>query len=258
MKRYKYEPNFKAITKKEPEKALVFGLKKKGGRNSQGRITVRHQGGGHKRLWRDIDFRQDKFDVPAKVVSIEYDPNRSAFIALLNYADGDKRYILASQEMKVGDKVITSENAPLTTGNRMKLKKIPVGFFVYNVGGWLGRSAGVSLQVMAQEGGYSHLLLPSGETRMISDKSLATIGAISNSDHMNLTLAKAGRSRWLGIRPTVRGSVMNPRDHPHGGGEGKTGIGLKRPKTPWGKPARGVKTRKKHKESNKFILKRRK
>lgn len=263
MKRYKYEPNFSVITKKEPEKALVFGLRKKGGRNSQGRITVRHQGGGHKRLWREIDFKQDKFGIPAKVASIEYDPNRNAFIALLNYTDGEKRYAIASKDMKVDDQVITSEKATLIAGNRLPLKKIPVGFFIYNVelapgrGGQLGRSAGTTIQVMAQEAGYTNLLLPSGEIRMVLDKCLATIGAVSNPEHNTLTIAKAGRSRWMGIRPTVRGTAMNPRDHPHGGGEGKTGIGLRRPKTPWGKTAKGVRTRNKNKKSNQYILSRR-
>lgn len=257
MKRYKYEPNFKAITKKEPEKALVFGARKKGGRNNTGRITVRHQGGGHKRLLRLIDFKQNKLDIPAKVAAIEYDPNRNAFIALLYYADGEKKYILAGKDMKVGDQIITSENAPFTPGNRLPLNKLPVGFFVYNVGGWLGRSAGTTIQIMAHEGRYTNLLLPSGEIRIVLDKNLATIGSVSNQEHNTLTLAKAGRSRWMGIRPTVRGTAMNPRDHPHGGGEGRTGAGMKMQKTKWGKPAKGVKTRKKHKQSNKYILRRR-
>ena len=263
MKVYKYNPDFSMITKRKPEKALVKGLGRRAGRNNQGRITVRHQGGGHKRLFRMIDFHQNKTNIPATISSIEYDPNRTAFIALLKYADGEKRYVLAGEKMKIGEKVITADNASLAPGNRVSLSKISVGSFVYNVelipgkGGQLGRSAGVSVQVMAQENNYTHLLLPSGEVRMIRNNALATIGQISNADHFNLTIAKAGRSRWQGRRPTVRGTAMNPVDHPHGGGEGRTGTGLVRQKTPWGKPAKGVKTRHKNKRSNKYIVRRR-
>ncbi len=252
------------ITKKEPEKGLVFGFKRDVGRNALGRITTRHKGGGAKRLWREVDFRYDKRDIPARVVAIEYDPNRTGLLALLVYRDGEKRYILAPQGIKVGSEVITSEQAPVEIGNRLPLRKIPVGTFVYNVeleqgrGAQLARSAGVGAVVLAQEGEYTNLKLPSGEVRKVSSGNWASVGAISNPEHMFMTIGKAGRARHMGIRPTVRGTAMNPRDHPHGGGEGRTLVGRRRgPATPWGKPARGVKTRKKQKKSNKFILSRR-
>lgn len=253
------------ITKQEPEKGLVFGYKRDVGRNSMGRITTRHRGGGAKRLWREVDFKYDKLDIPAKVVSIEYDPNRTGLIALLVYRDGEKRYILAPQGMKVGGEVTTSVAAPVEVGNRLPLRKIPVGTFVYNVeltrgrGAQLVRSAGAGAVVLAQEGEYTNLKLPSGEVRKIGSENWASVGVISNPEHMFMTIGKAGRSRHMGIRPTVRGTAMNPRDHPHGGGEGRTLTGRRRgPATPWGKLARGVKTRKRFKRSDKYILQRRK
>lgn len=252
------------ITKKEPEKSLSFGFKRSVGRNSSGRITTRHKGGGEKRLWRDIDFKYDKKDIPARVESIEYDPNRTSFIALLSYKDGEKRYVLAPQNLKVGQQVITSESAPLEVGNRLPLKKIPVGTVIYNIelakgkGAQLVRSAGSGAVLLAHDGEFVNLKLPSGEIRRVFSDNWASIGALSNPEHMFMTIGKAGRSRHMGIRPTVRGSVMNPVDHPHGGGEGRTLIGRRRgPSTPWGKPARGVKTRKKGKKSDIFILTRR-
>lgn len=258
------EVDFSVITKKKPEKTLVVPLKKNAGRDSRGRISVRHQGGGHKRLYRIIDFKQDKINVPAKVASIEYDPNRSAFIALLHYADGEKRYILAAEGLKVGQTVVVAEDAPLEIGNRLPLKNIPVGTQIHNVellpgrGGQMCKSAGSFTQVLAHDAGYAHLSLPSKEVRMVPQDAMASIGQVSNPAHNTITIGKAGRSRWMGIRPTVRGTAMNPVDHPHGGGEGRAPIGLKHPKTPWGKPAMGKKTRKKKKHSNKYILKRRK
>lgn len=256
--------DFSVLTKSKPEKRLTAGLKSHAGRNSQGRITVRHQGGGHKKQYRLVDFKQNKFEIPGKVVSIEYDPNRTSFIALVNYKDGDKRYILAPQNLKVGDTVLTSESAPFETGNRLPLSKIPLGTFIHNIelspnkGGQLARSAGSSVQLLSREGGYANLVLPSSEIRRVSENCLASIGALSNSEHNLVSIGKAGRSRWMGVRPTVRGSAMNPVDHPHGGGEGRQPIGLKFPKTPWGKHALGVKTRRKKKLSNKFIISRRK
>jgi large subunit ribosomal protein L2 len=275
MKKYKpITPGRRGMTKADdsqltkgarPFKKLLKTKKSKAGR-SKGRITVRHKGGGHKRKYRVIDFKRiDKLGMPAKVESIEYDPNRSCFIALVTYKDGEKRYILAPQDLEKGDQVIADEKTSLKPGNRMLLKNIPVGIFVYNIellptqGGKMVRSAGNSAQVMAIEGGYAQLTLPSSEVRMVSEKAMASIGALSKPEHAFVNLGKAGRKRWLGIRPTVRGSAMNPVDHPHGGGEGRAPIGLRRgPKTPWGKQAYGVKTRKKKKYSNKFILKRRK
>ena len=255
----------KDLTAKKPHKPLVKSLKKRAGRNKQGRITVRHRGGGHKRKYRMIDFKRNKFDIPAQVESIEYDPNRSAFIALITYKDGEKRYVLAPQDLKVGDEITAGEKVPLKPGNRMPLKNMPVGTFTYNVelipgkGGQIVRSAGVSAQVTAIEGGYVHLTLPSSEIRMILENAMASIGSLSKSEHRFVNLGKAGRSRWLGRRPAVRGVAMNPVDHPHGGGEGRSPVGqLKGPKTPWGKKAYGVKTRNKKKYSNKFIIKRRK
>lgn len=255
----------KVLTTDKPYKPLVKALKKRAGRNRQGRITVRHRGGGHKRKYRIVDFKRDKFDIPAKVDSIEYDPNRSAFIALVTYKDGEKRYILAPQDLKVGDKITTGEKVPLRPASRMPLKNMPVGTFVYNVelapgkGGQLVRSAGTNAQVTAIEGDYAHLTFPSSEIRMVPVDSMASIGSLSKPDHRFVNIGKAGRSRWLGKRPTVRGVAMNPVDHPHGGGEGKSSVGRRKgPKTPWGKKAYGVKTRKKKKYSDKFIIRRRK
>jgi len=255
----------KILTATKPYKKLTKTLKKKAGRNKQGRITVRHRGGGHKRKYRIIDFKRDKMNIPAKVETIEYDPNRSAFICLVTYKDGEKRYILAPQDIKVGDEIIAAEEAPLKPGNRMVLKNIPTGTPVYNIelvpgkGGKIVRSAGTSAQVMAHEGGYTYLTLPSSEVRIVPQEAMATVGVISNPEHRFVTIGKAGRTRWLGIRPTVRGSAMNPVDHPHGGGEGRAPVGLRKgPKTPWGKQAYGVKTRKKKKYSDKFIIKKRK
>lgn len=254
-----------AITSPEPYKPLVFGLHRAVGRNSQGRITTRHKGGGVKRLWRMIDFRYDKIDMPARVMSIEYDPNRTSFIALIQYRDGERRYVLLPQGVRVGTQILTSEHAPLNPGNRLPLKKIPIGTMVYNVelehgrGAQCARSAGVGAIVLGQEGNFTHIQMPSREVRMIRSENWASIGALSNPEHSFMTIGKAGRSRWKGIRPTVRGTAMNPVDHPHGGGEGRTQIGRRRgPATPWGKPARGVKTRKRKRWSTKYILSRRK
>ncbi|ACX52616.1 MULTISPECIES: 50S ribosomal protein L2 [Ammonifex] len=253
---------FEEITKTEPERSLVKPLKRRAGRNNQGRITVRHKGGGHKRLYRIIDFKRDKDGIPAKVAAIEYDPNRSARIALLHYRDGEKRYILAPEGLKVGQEVMSGPEADIKVGNALPLRYIPVGTLVHNIelnpgeGGKLVRAAGTAAQILAKEGDYAHIRMPSGEIRLIHLDCRATIGQVGNVDHENIVIGKAGRARWLGIRPTVRGSAMNPVDHPHGGGEGKAPIGLPHPKTPWGKPARGVRTRK-AKPSDKFILKRR-
>jgi large subunit ribosomal protein L2 len=257
--------DFSALTKKKPEKKLTTKLVKKAGRGYRGRITTRHKGGGHKKQYRLIDFkRHDKIGISAKVVSIEYDPNRSCFIALLHYKDGEKRYVLAADKLKTGSQVICQEKAPLKIGNRMHLKNIPIGTQVYNIelmpkkGGQIIRSAGSSAQIMANEGGYVNIKLASGEVRMVKDDCFASIGQLSNLEHDTVVIGKAGRSRWMGRRPTVRGSAMNPVDHPHGGGENRQSIGLKKgPKTPWGKLAFGIKTRKK-KHSDKLILKRRK
>mgnify|MGYP001618596780 CR=1 FL=1 len=256
--------DFSVLTKSEPEKSLTRGRKKTSARNNMGRITVRHQGGGHKRLYRFVDLKQNKYNIPGKVASIEYDPNRTAFIALIVYEDGEKRYILAPKDLKVGNVVVAAENAPLTIGNRLMLRNIPVGTFVHNVeffpgkGGQLARSAGNSVQVMAQEGGYTHLLLPSSEIRKVLAGGYASLGVLSNAEWNAVTIGKAGRSRWLGIRPTVRGSAMNPVDHPYGGGEGRALRGTKRPKNKWGKVTGGRKTRKRNKRSNSFIIRRRK
>jgi large subunit ribosomal protein L2 len=250
------------VTKKAPEKSLTEYLKKHSGRNAQGKITVRHQGGGNKQKYRIIDFKRNKFDVPAKVAAIEYDPNRSSFIALLNYADGEKRYILAPVDLKVGDTVVSSDNADIVPGNSLPLNNIPVGTLIHNLelkpgrGGQLVRSAGLAAQLMAKENGYATVRLPSGEMRRLPLNARATIGTVGNSDHINVRLGKAGRVRHMGIRPTVRGVVMNPNDHPHGGGEGKSPVGMPAPVTPWGKPALGLKTRKHKKYSNKMIIKR--
>jgi large subunit ribosomal protein L2 len=254
---------FEEITKSKPEKSLTAPLKKKGGRNNNGRITTRHQGGGHKRNYRIIDFKRNKDNIPAVVAAIEYDPNRSANIALLHYVDGEKRYILAPKGLEVGAKVISGPEADIKVGNAMELRNIPEGTIVHNVelrplkGGQLARSAGASAQILGVEDKYVTLRLTSGEVRKVLGVCRATIGVVGNEDHSLVNLGKAGRSRWKGIRPTVRGSVMNPNDHPHGGGEGRTPIGRKSPMTPWGKKALGVKTRDKKKASNKLIVRRR-
>lgn len=252
------------LTKKEPEKKLIKYIKKKAGR-SGGQITVRHKGGGAKKLYRQIDFRQDKFDILGKVEALEYDPNRTAWIALICYQDGEKRYILAPQNLKVGDEVISSKNKiEAKVGNRMPLKYIPTGYFIHNIeltpgsGGKIVRSAGTGAVLLAIEKGMAQIRLPSKEIRMVPENCLASIGQVSNPDWQHIRWGKAGRMRRRGIRPSVRGKAMNPVDHPHGGGEGHSPIGLVHPKTPWGKPALGVKTRKKKKWSNKYILKRRK
>ena len=252
------------ITKSTPEKSLVVSLSKNGGRNNQGRITVRHHGGGAKRKYRLIDFKRNKKDgIPATVIGIEYDPNRTANIALICYADGEKSYILAPAGLKVGMKIMNGPEAEVRLGNCLPLSEIPVGTLIHNIelypgkGGQMVRSAGNSAQLMAKEGKYATLRLPSGEMRMVPVVCRATIGTVGNADHNLINIGKAGRKRHMGIRPTVRGSVMNPNDHPHGGGEGKTGIGRPGPCTPWGKPALGLKTRKKNKQSNKLIVRRR-
>lgn len=252
-----------ALTRSLPEKSLTFGRKRRVGRNSFGRITTRHKGGGAKRLFRNIDFHYDKMDVTGRVASIEYDPNRSSFISLIIYRDGEKRYVLAPQSLPVGKIIVTSERAAIEIGNRTMLARIPVGTMVYNIelergrGAVLARSAGVGAIVMAQEGDYTNVQLPSGEIRRIQSRNFASIGSLSNPDHAFMTVGKAGRSRKMGIRPAVRGKAMNPRDHAHGGGEGNTQIGRSAPRTPWGKLARGVKTRRRNARSKAFILKRR-
>jgi len=255
--------DFAEITTNEPEKSLVVALSKKGGRNNRGRITVRHRGGGHKRRYRLIDFKRDKAGVPGTVATIEYDPNRSANIALIKYVDGEKRYILHPHGLQVGDTVLSSDEAEIKPGNAMRLSAVPLGTWVHNIelqighGGQMCRSAGTYAQLMAKDGGYALLRLPSGELRQVHLECKATIGQVGNLQHENLTIGKAGRSRWLGRRPKVRGAAMNPIDHPHGGGEGRT-TGGRHPVTPWGKPTKGYKTRSKKKPSNKFIVKRRK
>lgn len=254
--------SFDEITVSKPEKSLTKRLTKKGGRNQQGRLTVRHQGGGHKRLYRIIDFKRMKDGIPARVATIEYDPNRSARIALLNYVDGEKRYILAPNGLKVGDKVESGPEADIKVGNALPLKNIPVGTMVHNIelkigkGAQIVRSAGASAQLMAKEGSYALIRMPSGELRKVHVNCRATIGQVGNLEHENITIGKAGRSRWLGIRPANRGVAMNPNDHPHGGGEGRSPVGRKHPVTKWGKCAMGAKTRRK-KTSDKFIVKRR-
>ena len=255
--------DFSEITKTTPEKSLVVSLSKNSGRNNQGKITVRHRGGGNRRKYRLVDFKRKKDGIAAKVIGIEYDPNRTANIALICYADGEKAYILAPAGLKVGMKVMSGAEAEVRPGNCLPLSAIPVGTMVHNIelypgkGGQLVRSAGNGAQVMAKEGKYATLRLPSGEMRMVPINCRATIGVVGNGDHNLVNIGKAGRKRHMGIRPTVRGSVMNPNDHPHGGGEGKTGIGRPGPCTPWGKPALGLKTRKKNKQSNKMIVRRR-
>jgi len=253
---------FEEITRMEPERSLLRPLRKRAGRNVQGRITVRHRGGGHKRRYRLIDFKRDKVGIPARVRSIEYDPNRSARIALLVYADGEKRYIIAPLGLQVGDTVMSGEDADIRVGNALPLERIPLGTLVHNIelypgrGGQMVRSAGTSAQVLAKEGNYVTLRLPSGEVRLVRKECMATIGQVGNVDHGNIKLGKAGRKRWLGWRPAVRGSAMSPRDHPHGGGEGRTPIGLPGPKSPWGKPTLGKKTRR-NKATDKYIVRRR-
>ncbi len=251
------------LAKKKPEKLLVEPKSKKSGRNSYGRITVRHRGGGAKRKYRVIDFKRNKDDIPAKVAFIEYDPNRTANIALLHYVDGEKRYILAPVGLKVGDTVVSGEKADIKPGNALPISKIPLGTTIHNIemkpgkGGQLVRSAGNSAQLMAKEAGYAQVRLPSGEVRTVPINCKATIGQVGNFEHENISIGKAGRKRWMGIRPTVRGVVMNPVDHPHGGGEGKSPVGMPSPVTPWGKPTLGYKTRKKKNKSDKFIVRRR-
>lgn len=260
--RYQTVSTFEEITKTEPEKALLRPLKKKGGRNNQGRVTARHRGGGHKRLYRVIDFKRDKIGVPGKCVAIEYDPNRSARIALIQYADGEKRYILWPLGLNVGDTVISSSDADIKPGNCLPLANIPLGTIVHNIelqpgkGGQIVRSAGTGAQIMAKEGKYVQLRLPSGEIRNVLAECRATVGQVGNVEHENISLGKAGRARWKGRRPAVRGVAMTPRDHPHGGGEGKSPVGRKTPMSKWGKPAHGTKTRKK-KQSDKLIVRRR-
>ncbi len=256
--------DFSEITKKTPEKSLLAKKKEKAGRNSYGRITVRHQGGGNRQKYRIIDFKRNKDDMFAEVIGIEYDPNRSANIALIKYEDGTLSYILAPQGLKDGDKVVSGAKADIKPGNCMPIESIPVGTLIHNIelnpgqGGKMVRAAGQSAQLMAKEEKYSHVRLPSGEMRLVLTRCRATIGTLGNAEHENIKIGKAGRKRHMGIRPTVRGSVMNPVDHPHGGGEGRAPVGHAGPMTPWGKPALGYKTRKKNKQSNKFIVKRRK
>jgi len=256
--------DFSEITKKTPEKSLLAKKKKNAGRNSYGRITVRHQGGGNRQKYRIVDFKRNKDDMEATVIGIEYDPNRSANIALVEYKDGERRYILAPLGLKDGDKVMSGANVDIKPGNSLPIENIPVGTMIHNIelnpgqGGKLVRAAGTEAQLMAKEGAYAHIRLASGEMRLVLSRCRATIGTIGNTDYENIKLGKAGRTRHLGVRPTVRGSVMNPVDHPHGGGEGKAPVGHAGPLTPWGKPALGYKTRKKNKPSNKFIVKRRK
>jgi large subunit ribosomal protein L2 len=253
---------FEEITKSTPERSLTVALRKSGGRNNQGRVTVRHRGGGHKRRYRIIDFKRDKFDSRAEVIAVEYDPNRSARIALVQYEDGEKRYIIAPLGLKVGDSIGNGPLAELRPGNALPLKEIPVGTVVHNVelkpgkGGQIARSAGVSAQLLAKEGTYATLRMPSGEMRQIHENCMATLGQVGNTEHGNITLGKAGRRRWLGWRPGVRGTAQDPGSHPHGGGEGRSGIGMAAPKTPWGKPALGVRTRN-NKRTDRFIIRRR-
>lgn len=260
-RRFMTVPSFSEVTRSKPERSLLAPLHKKGGRNNTGRITVRHHGGGHKRKYRIIDFRRDKWDIPGRIAEIEYDPNRTARIALVHYADGEKRYMLHPVGVRVGDMVVSSNKADIRPGNCMELLSVPLGTFVHNVelqsgrGGQMCRSAGSYAQVMAKEGGYVLLRLPSGELRNVWGKNRGTIGQVGNLEHENVVLGKAGRSRWLGVRPSVRGVVMNPVDHPHGGGEGKAKGG--HPVTPWGLPTKGARTRDNKKASSRFIVKRR-
>jgi len=260
--RFKTSADYSMLSKVEPEKSLTVSINRKGGRNNTGRITVRHIGGGNRIKYRIIDFKRNKDDIPAKVATLEYDPNRSAYIALLHYADGEKRYILAPVGLVVGDKVISGVTSDIKAGNALPIENIPVGTVLHNIelrpgrGGQMAKSAGTSAQLMAKEGKYATLKLPSGEMRMVPVKCKATIGQVGNVEHELISIGKAGRKRHMGIKPTVRGVVMNPCDHPHGGGEGKSPIGKAGPVTPWGKPTLGYKTRKKRKTSSKFIVKR--
>ena len=262
-RRFYTTSSYEEITKKTPEKSLLAKKDKHAGRNAQGRITVRHQGGGNRQKYRIIDFKRNKDNIPAKVVGIEYDPNRTAYIALLSYADGEKRYIIAPKGLTAGDTVMSGENAEIKVGNNLPLSSIPVGSLIHNIelepgkGGQLARSAGTEVQLMAKEGRYATLRLPSGEMRKVLVNCRATVGTVGNIDHELVSLGKAGRKRHMGVRPAVRGVAMNPNDHKHGGGEGKSPVGLKSPVTPWGKPALGYKTRKKNKQSNKMIIRRR-
>ncbi|MBE2269819.1 MAG: 50S ribosomal protein L2 [Anaerolinea sp.] len=254
--------SFDEITKSKPERSLTEALRKRSGRNNLGRVTVRHRGGGHKRRYRLIDFKRDKFDSTAQVLAIEYDPNRSARIALVQYEDGEKRYIIAPLGLKVGDKVANGELAEIRTGNALFIRDIPVGTMIHNIellpgrGGQMARSAGVSGQLLAKEGVYCQVRLPSGEVRLVHERCMATIGQVGNTDHGNIKIGKAGRNRWKGWRPSVRGIAMDPGGHPHGGGEGRSGIGMPGPKTPWGKPALGKRTRR-NKRTAPFIVRRR-
>ena len=260
--RQKTVSSFAEVTTDKPEKSLLVSINKTGGRNNNGRITVRHIGGGNRNKYRIIDFKRNKDNIPAKVATVEYDPNRTSYIALLHYADGEKRYILAPLGPSVGDVVVSGENADIKAGNALPLGSIPVGTLVHNVelqpgnGGVMVRTAGAAAQLMAKEGKYATLKMPSGEMRMVLLTCKATIGQVGNLDHELVSLGKAGRKRHMGIKPTVRGVVMNPNDHPHGGGEGKSPVGMPSPVTPWGKPALGYKTRKHHKASDRFIVKR--
>jgi large subunit ribosomal protein L2 len=254
--------SFDEITTSRPQRSLTEAIRKRGGRNNTGRITVRHRGGGHRRRYRIIDFKRDKFDVTAQVISIEYDPNRSARIALLEYEDGERRYIIAPLGVKVGDKLANGERAEIRPGNALYIRDIPVGTQIHNIellpgeGAQMARSAGVSAQLLAKEGVYAQVRLPSGEVRLVHERCMATIGQVGNTDHGNIKLGKAGRNRWKGWRPSVRGTAMDPASHPHGGGEGRSGIGLPGPKTPWGKPALGKRTRV-NKRTTSFIVRRR-
>jgi large subunit ribosomal protein L2 len=263
-RRFMSVSTYEEITAKKPEKALLKSKKSQAGRNADGRITVRHRGGGAKRKYRVIDFKRIKDDIPAKVASIEYDPNRSANIALLHYVDGEKRYIIAPEGLKVGDKLMNGENADIRVGNCLPIAAIPLGTMIHNIellpgkGAQMCRAAGTAAQLMAKEGDYAQVRLPSGEVRRVPMLARATVGQVGNIDHENVTIGKAGRKRHMGFRPTVRGVVMNPVDHPHGGGEGKSPIGMPSPVTPWGKPTLGHRTRKKNKPSDKFIVRRRK
>jgi large subunit ribosomal protein L2 len=263
-RRFMSVSTFEEITTDKPEKSLLAPLPKKAGRNNQGKITTRHHGGGHKRMYRIIDFKRNKDGIPGRVATIEYDPNRSARIALIHYLDGEKRYIIAPLGLKVGDMIQSGPNADIKVGNALPLANIPVGTVIHNIelkpgkGGQLARAAGAEAQLLAKEGNYATIRLASGEVRMVRLECRATVGQVGNLDHENVNIGKAGRSRWLGIRPTVRGVVMNPNDHPHGGGEGRAPVGRKSPMSPWGKPTLGKKTRKKNHPTDKYIVRRRK
>jgi large subunit ribosomal protein L2 len=263
-RRFMSVSTFEEITTDKPEKSLLAPLPKKAGRNNQGKITTRHHGGGHKRMYRIIDFKRNKDGIPGRVATIEYDPNRSARIALIHYLDGEKRYIIAPLGLKVGDMIQSGPDADIKVGNALPLANIPVGTVIHNIelkpgkGGQLARAAGAEAQLLAKEGNYATIRLASGEVRMVRLECRATVGQVGNLDHENVNIGKAGRSRWLGIRPTVRGVVMNPNDHPHGGGEGRAPVGRKSPMSPWGKPTLGKKTRKKNHPTDKYIVRRRK